>query len=190
MTNITAIPVNLVTGLPGAGKTEAITRLLAQRSPEGLRWAVLTHDAAGAAAATAAGGIAREAAVGCPCCMGVLPLRTALVDLIRKEKPDRLLIEPHGAAHTDAILALLREPGLAGALDLHATLCVTDTLAPVSPIGRAQIGTADLVVWRGDADRPPEAMPMAHLSPLDLERPAEAAPDPLGLRRQPLPKPR
>lgn len=185
MTKITAIPVNLVTGLPGAGKTEAITRLLTQRSPEDLRWAVLAHDAASAAAASAAGGIAREAPVGCPCCMGVLPLRTALIDLIRKEKPDRLLIEPHGAAHTDGILALLREPGLVEALDLHATLCVTDTLEPASPVGRAQLGAADLVVWRGDSDRPLEAMPMVHLSPLDLERPQESAPDPLGLRRPP-----
>lgn len=183
MNDITAIPTNLVTGLPGIGKTEAIVRLLRQREPEDARWAVLAHNAASTAAAAGAGAIAREAAVGCPCCMGVLPLRKALVELIRRERPDRLLIEPHGAAHTDAILALLGEPGLAAAIELRATICVTDTLDPASPAGRAQLGAADLVVWQGDAERPGEAMPMVHLSPLDLDRQAAARPDPLGLRR-------
>src|SRR5687768_4244623 len=123
MTHITR--GNLVTGFIGAGKTTVIQRLLAQR-PAHERWAVLTNEF-GAARLDAGPDIAvREVPGGCVCCTAQVSMRVALTRLLREVRPDRLLIEPTSAGHPANVMRLLREPQLARALDLRATLCVVD----------------------------------------------------------------
>ena len=112
--------VNLVTGSLGVGKTTTIAHLLASR-PAHERWAVLVNEFGrvgidGERLADAAGdgpGVAiREVAGGCMCCAVGVPTRVAVTEILRRVRPDRLLIEPSGLGHPAGLFDLLQGPQL------------------------------------------------------------------------------
>lgn len=149
------IPVYLLTGLLGSGKTTVLRALLAQ-APAGSRPAVLVNDfgAVGIdAALLAADGIAvHEVAGGCVCCTAAMNLRAALPKLLRERRPDRLYIEPSGLAEPTAIVELLREPALAAHVELRAVLGLVDPRRLDderllrAPLLRAQLELADVLL--------------------------------------------
>jgi G3E family GTPase len=126
---VTSIPTNLVTGATGAGKSTAIARLLDHR-PAGQHWAVLVNDFGPrdirSAQSTTEEHVTFREVAGCVCCTGQVALRAALVKMLRSFAPQRLLIEASAAAQPAALLRLLREPGIANAIELRSTLCVVD----------------------------------------------------------------
>ena len=149
------IPVTLVTGTTGAGKTTYIARLLPQR-PDAATWAVLVNDFGEATLADAAGirehtVFVREVA-GCICCTAQVSLRTGIVALLREARPSRLVIEASAAAHPDAIVKILNEPEIAKAVALERTLCVVDPAHAIDSryagleLYREQARSADVVV--------------------------------------------
>ena len=116
---IKPIPVNLISGSLGVGKTTTINYLLEHR-PEGEKWAVLVNeygmvglDAALMDCPDAADQSdsiqVREVAGGCICCSAGLMFEVSLA-LLLKEEPDRLLIEPTGLAAVSGILVKPRWP--------------------------------------------------------------------------------
>lgn len=152
------IRTNLVTGYPGAGKTAAIRSLLAFR-PEGERWAVLVNDFGdGSSRGESFPGAGSEdvtvsrVAGGCICCTAKLSLRVALMRLLRKARPQRLLIEAAGVAHPAAVMDTLRDPWLAEALNLRAAICIADPrqfadpLLAASEIYLEHLAFADVVI--------------------------------------------
>ena len=125
----TPVPTNLITGFLGAGKTTAIRHLLAERRPAGDRWAVLVNEFGdiGIDAARLDDGTAvEELPGGCLCCTLGTPFRVALARLLRRSRPQRLLIEPTGLGHPARIVDQLREHEAQGALDRRATLALID----------------------------------------------------------------
>ncbi|HYH42342.1 MAG TPA: GTP-binding protein [Burkholderiales bacterium] len=122
-----AIPTHLVTGATGAGKTMFVARLLAQK-PRGERWAVLVNDfglkTLRDAPGVSEGEVMVREVAGCICCSAQVAVRTALIALIRAARPHRLLIEASAAAEPDALLSVLREPGIAPAVALRPTLAI------------------------------------------------------------------
>jgi hypothetical protein len=50
---------------------------------------------------------------GCPCCLGLVPMRVALVRLLRQHRPQHVLLVLAGEAHLDRVRALLADPALA-----------------------------------------------------------------------------
>lgn len=151
--------VNVVYGATGAGKTALIARLLALR-PRDERWAVLQNDfGAGdlaGAPGTAEGAVIVRAVSGCICCTARVALRSGIIALLRESRPQRLLIEASSAAEPRAIAAVLREPGVAGALNMSASLCVVsarhleDARYIANEVYRQQLAAADAIVTGGD----------------------------------------
>lgn len=154
------IPVTVVTGATGAGKTALIARLLRER-PATQRWAVLQNDfgATGfeSAAGVGEGAVAVRAVSGCMCCSGRVALRTALVALVRAARPHRLFIEASALAEPQSVLTVLREPGIKAALEAGPLVCAVsprqsaDARYRSSALYRAQIAAADVIVL-GDGE--------------------------------------
>jgi G3E family GTPase len=151
----TKVAVNVVVGATGAGKTTIVRRLLTQRKREE-RWTVLVNDFGAVTMADAPGVaendvVVREIGV-CVCCSARVGLRTALVSLLRTEKPHRLIIEASAAAEPASIFRVLREPGIAGAVDVRSTLGAADAKQLVDPrysanaTYRAQLAASAILV--------------------------------------------
>ena len=126
---MSSIPAHLILGFLGVGKSTAIIDLM-QRRPEGERWAVLVNEFGEVGvdgALMESGGVAvREVPGGCMCCVAGLPMQVALNELIRREKPDRLLIEPTGLGHPSQVIDTLTGGGYQGVLHLASVLCLVD----------------------------------------------------------------
>lgn len=128
------IPTHLIAGPLGAGKTSLIRNLLAQR-PADERWAVLINEFGlvgldAALLTTEDDGIAMgEVAGGCLCCVNGVPFQVGLSRLLRKARPDRLLIEPSGLGHPLQLLAQLGEPPWTGVLAVQPAVLVLDAAA-------------------------------------------------------------
>ena len=171
------IPVNIITGVLGVGKTTAIRHLLSQRPPNE-KWAIVVNEfgalgidgavldtAAGIADADAAGTsttgggdggvVVREVAGGCLCCAVAAPFTVAVTQLLRRAKPDRLLIEPSGMGHPGGLFDALSGEFLRGVLELKATIALVDVAVVssdqnsevfASEAFRDQVHCADVVV--------------------------------------------
>lgn len=149
------IPVNLVTGFLGVGKTTAIRHLLA-RHPAQQRWAVLVNEfgevGVDGALLDDPEVAVQEVAGGCLCCVAAPAFTTGLNRLIRRYRPDRILVEPSGLGHPAQVLATLTGPLYSGVLDVRATVCLVDARHLGSPRHREhpnfvdQIHLADVLV--------------------------------------------
>lgn len=154
-----AVPLNVITGFLGAGKTTAIRHLL-ENNGDGERWAVLVNEFGriGIDQAVLGGDnvAIREVPGGCLCCTNHLPLQVALSQLLSRARPTRVLIEPTGLGHPARLLDSLREAHWREALDVRATLTLVDPreLADARVLEhetfRAQVEAADVLVFSKD----------------------------------------
>ncbi len=123
------IPVNLIMGFLGVGKTTAILHLLTEKST-GERWAVLVNEfgAVGIDGAIYAskGTFVREVPGGCMCCATGVPMQVAVNRLLCEARPDRLLIEPSGLGHPRRVLDTLACEHFGEVLDIRASVCLVD----------------------------------------------------------------
>jgi len=139
------IPTHVIAGPLGAGKTSLIKQLLAHK-PAHERWAILINEFGqigldAALLTTADDGIALgEVAGGCLCCVNGAPFQVGLGRLLRKARPDRLLIEPSGLGHPAQLMAQLREAPWKGVLAVQPSLMVLDAaaLAAGQPLPESQ----------------------------------------------------
>lgn len=141
-----AIPTNIITGFLGVGKTTAITHLLKQK-PANERWAVLVNEfgevgidgslfrgantkskasTRGNASGKEQGIFISEVPGGCMCCAAGLPMQMALNMLLKRSRPDRLLIEPTGLGHPREVLEVLSSEYYREVLDIHSTVTLID----------------------------------------------------------------
>lgn len=131
------IPTHLIAGPLGAGKTSLIRHLLAHK-PAHERWAVLINEFGQigldqALLTTADDGISlSEVPGGCLCCVNGAPFQIGLARLLRKARPDRLLIEPSGLGHPAELLRQLADPPWEGVLALQPSVLVLDAAALAS----------------------------------------------------------
>lgn len=150
------IPTHLIAGPLGAGKTSLIRQLLAQR-PATERWAVLINEFgligldAALLSSDADGIVMAEVAGGCLCCVNGVPFQVGLSRLLRKARPERLLIEPSGLGHPLELLRQLREPPWEGVLAVQPTVLVLDAAALAAGAGlpdsqQASLSSAGLLL--------------------------------------------
>ncbi|VTT99200.1 Cobalamin synthesis protein, P47K OS=Rhodopirellula baltica SWK14 GN=RBSWK_03034 PE=4 SV=1: cobW: CobW_C [Gemmataceae bacterium] len=151
------IPVNLITGFLGVGKTTAVIDLLKNKAA-GSRWAVLVNeygdvsiDGAMIEGSAPDGVSVREVGGGCVCCATAPYLPVAIHFLLLDAKPDRLIIETTGLGHPARLLDMLRQ-NYADRLDVRATLGIVDPADFAKPEMREnpifvdQVQLADVVV--------------------------------------------
>ncbi|AVO38804.1 CobW family GTP-binding protein [Pukyongiella litopenaei] len=182
------LPLTVIGGYLGAGKTTLINRLLA--GDHGLRLMVLVNDFGAINIDAALLATARDDMIeltnGCVCCTMGADLFMALGDALdRSPRPDHLLVEASGIADPAAIAnAAVAEPDLvySGILTLvdalNAPALLDDTLIAGQVSG--QIAVADLVLVT-KSDTPDPAL-MARLGAL-----ARTAPMVLGAEMPLLP---
>ena len=150
----TSIPVTLVGGYLGAGKTTLVNHLLRQRGER--RIAVLVNDfgdlAIDADLIESRDGTLLQLAGGCVCCSFGSDLMAALQQMLALQPPPQhILIETSGVALPGAVARLL---GLLQGLQLDAVLVLADaeTLreraadAYVGELVRQQLQDADLLL--------------------------------------------
>lgn len=128
------IPTHVIAGPLGAGKTSLIRHLL-EHKPAHERWAVLINEFGqigldAALLTTADDGIALgEVAGGCLCCVNGVPFQVGLGRLLRRSKPDRLLIEPSGLGHPLQLIKQLQGAPWTGVLAVQPSVMVLDAQA-------------------------------------------------------------
>nr|WP_199064747.1 GTP-binding protein [Chromobacterium sp. ASV5] len=147
--------VNLFTGFLGVGKTTALRHLIATR-PEHEKWAIIVNEFGevgidGAALMNDELAVA-EIAGGCLCCVAGPQMTTTVATLIRRERPDRLLVEASGLAHAAGVIDELRAKPLGEALEVGAVITLVDPRQFIQPdyhrqpLYRDQIAIADVLV--------------------------------------------
>jgi len=131
---ITKVPTNIITGFLGTGKTSTILQLLSRKS-KGERWAVLVNEFGeiGIDGALIEGQYSieqgvyiREVPGGCMCCTAGLPMRVALTQLLKRAKPDRLLIEPTGLGHPKEVMQTLNDENFQDVISIQKIITLVD----------------------------------------------------------------
>lgn len=131
---IAAVPTNIITGFLGVGKTSTILQLL-KNKPKQENWAVLVNEFGEIGIdgtlfegqfSEQQGVYIREVPGGCMCCTAGLPMRVALTQLLRKAKPDRLLIEPTGLGHPREVLQTLNDENFRSVIEIQKIITLVD----------------------------------------------------------------
>lgn len=147
--------VTLLLGFLGAGKTTLLQSIL-EHGFQGERLAVIVNEfgAVGVDGEILAGRALDtiELASGCICCALKGEMVEAVAELADSVAPDRLIIEASGVAQPDDVIAALREPELAGKIDLAPVTTIVDAArfdrmnSALGPFYAAQVARADIVV--------------------------------------------
>jgi G3E family GTPase len=146
------VPVLLVTGFLGAGKTTVVNHLLA--NADGRRIAAIVNDfgAINIDAELIAG--ASDGVVslsnGCICCSLEGDLLRTLSTLLRRDpRPEYIVIETSGVADPADIVRNLMDPVILREAPLETVLCVMDAATPPAALDdalqRSQLRVADIV---------------------------------------------
>ncbi|MES1196085.1 MAG: GTP-binding protein [Steroidobacter sp.] len=158
MSNKPVVPVNIVCGALGAGKTTAIAKLLTSK-PAQESWVVILNeftdtglDTLTLAAAARGSYDVRMIPGGCLCCTGEEDFRTQLSSLLNNSVlPSRIIIEPSGIGHAGSIIEELRVFERSGAIKLHSVIVLIEpqrlqSLETLPAIARDQVESADVVL--------------------------------------------
>jgi len=146
------VPVLLVTGFLGAGKTTVVNHLLAHA--EGRRIAAVVNDFGAinidAELISGASDGVVSLANGCICCSLEGDLLRTLATLLRRDpKPEYIVIETSGVADPADIVRNLMDPLILREAPLETVLCVLDAATPPSALDdalqRSQLRVADIV---------------------------------------------
>jgi G3E family GTPase len=146
------VPILLVAGFLGAGKTTVVNHLLSHA--DGRRIAAVINDfgAINIDAELVAG--ASDGVVslsnGCICCSLEGDLLRTLASLLRRDpRPDYIVIETSGVADPTDIVRNLMDPLIWREAPLETVLCVLDATTPATtladPLLRSQLRAADIV---------------------------------------------
>jgi len=147
------VPILLVAGFLGAGKTTVVNHLLAHA--EGRRIAALVNDFGAinidAELITGASEGVVSLSNGCICCSLEGDLLRTLATLLRRDpRPEFIVIETSGVANPSDIVRSLMDPVIWREAPLETVLCVMDVTTPLATLDddallRSQLRAASVV---------------------------------------------
>jgi G3E family GTPase len=146
------VPVVLVAGFLGAGKTTVVNHLLAHA--DGRRIAAVVNDFGAinidAELITGAADGVVSLSNGCICCSLESDLLRTLAALLRRDpRPELIVIETSGVADPTDIVRNLLDPMIWREAPLETVLCVVDATTPIAMLDdallRSQVRAADVV---------------------------------------------
>lgn len=156
--HISPVPVHIICGALGAGKTTAIANLLSNK-PADDAWVVILNEFTDTGmdtltlAASARGRFdVRMIPGGCLCCTGEEDFRRQLTALLSNELlPSRILIEPSGIGHPGSVIQELQLFERSGAIKLMSTIVLVEptlmnTVDSLGNAARDQIESADVLL--------------------------------------------
>ena len=180
------VPFTILTGWLGAGKTTALNRMLG--APHGRKIAVLVNElgriAIDSRLILARGSDVLELAGGCICCSVDLKndLWDGIADVVRRSRPQHVVLETTGIAEPAAILAGLdKVPGaVKDEIAPAGVICVVDAEAAPAQLARRdeareQVMAADRVLLSKLDLTGPDAVAAAHAAVAALNPGAERA---------------
>lgn len=149
-----SLPLTILSGFLGAGKTTLVNRLLAE--PEGRRIVVLVNDFGSldidARLIRSRSSTTISLANGCACCTVAGDLSRALVEIAQSEQlPDAILLEasgladPRGIAQVALANPALRLDGIVTMVDAE-TVCQYADEPDIAALFASQVSAADLLI--------------------------------------------
>lgn len=149
-----SVPILLVTGFLGSGKTTLINDLL--QGEHGLRIAAIVNDFGSINIDEALLESATDEVIGlkngCICCSLQGDLLRTLKQVLTNNAPDLIVIEASGVADPQGIIGALMDPVLWPAVLLDSIVCLVDAEDVLAtpertedPLWRAQVKAADVV---------------------------------------------
>ena len=150
------VPVHVLSGFLGVGKTTAVKDLLGRRADRE-RIAVVVNEFGalgvdGALLSDCASCILREVPGGCVCCTAMADLEASLEEVSDLVAPTRFVLEPTGLARPSELVDLLRGPRWATRFDVRPVITLLDPQQDLpktyaeSALFRDQIDTGDVLV--------------------------------------------
>ncbi len=146
------LPVTIIAGYLGAGKTTLINRILSENA--GQKMAVMVNDFGAinidARLIRARDGGVMQLANGCICCSIQGDLKAQLRKLLHSaDRPDHLVIETSGVSDPARVAAVLQHPGLKETTRIDAVVTLVDLeneQAHADPLFGLQVEVADIVI--------------------------------------------
>ncbi len=150
------IPVHVLSGFLGAGKTTALKDLLERRADRE-RIAVVVNEFGtlgvdGALLSDCASCVLKEVPGGCVCCTAMADLEASLEEVSDLVAPTRFVLEPTGLARPSELVDLLRGPRWANRFDVRPVITMLDPQQDLakayaeSSVFRDQVDTGDILV--------------------------------------------
>nr|WP_297457531.1 CobW family GTP-binding protein [uncultured Halomonas sp.] len=127
---VESIPVYIVSGFLGSGKSTLIRALLADKPPRE-HWAVLVNEFGRIGIDQTLFEARDDVTIkglpgGCLCCQLAFVLQAGLVNLLHRARPDRLIIEPSGLGHPAGLLDVLRGDTFRDVLEIRDVIVLLD----------------------------------------------------------------
>lgn len=146
------INTNLIIGRLGSGKTTCIKHLISN-IPENEYWVIIVNefgqigiDSALISDQQESNTSVTEISGGCICCAAQSQLRVTLTQLIRKHRPDRIIIEATGLGHPAGIVDLLRDEFLREIIEIDSIITLMDISLfnlPYNPLDKKSLLSTD-----------------------------------------------
>ena len=149
------IPVNIISGFLGSGKTTTIIKLLKDKVSED-RWAVIINEFGKVSIDSQTLGVSSDApniyevSGGCICCSAKGYFQENLEQIIQTGNYSRIIIEPSGLGGIEMVSDIIQK---IGQLRLMRVICLVDILGlqieklQRIPIYRTQIFNADVIIF-------------------------------------------
>jgi len=149
------IPVHIISGFLGAGKTTAILQLLKSKNAEE-EWAIVVNEFGRVAIdgqtlrSSSQKAEVFDIAGGCICCTAKVYLSENLDAITESGDYDRIIIEPSGLGGIDMVAEIV---GSKPVLELKPVICMVDLLTAgirkiqMIPVYRQQINKSDIIVF-------------------------------------------